>query len=70
MLSFIGIAAGLVLFVLLAYRGFNLVLSAIVGSCVIFLFSGVGLLEGLNGIYLPGMAEFIKNYFMIFLRCV
>lgn len=67
MLSFIGIAAGLVLFVLLAYRGFNLVLSAIVGSCVIFLFSGVGLLEGLNGIYLPGMAEFIKNYFMIFL---
>lgn len=67
MLSFIGIAAGLILFVVLAYRGFNLVLSVIASSCVIFLFSGVGLLEGLNGVYLPGMAEFIKSYFMIFL---
>lgn len=67
MLSFAGIVVGLLLFVLLAYRGFNLVLSAMVSSCVIFLFSGVGLLEGLNSIYLPGMADFIKNYFMIFL---
>ncbi len=67
MLSFVGIVVGLILFVLLAYRGCNLVLSAIASSCVIFLFSGVGLLDGMNGIYLPGMAEFIKNYFMIFL---
>lgn len=36
MLSFIGIAVGLVLFVALAYRGFNLVLSAIISSCRTF----------------------------------
>lgn len=67
MLSLIGIILGLTLFVVLAYRGFNLVLSAIVSSCVIFLFSGIGILEGMNTVYLPGMAEFIKNYFFIFL---
>lgn len=66
MLSFAGIVIGLLLFVLLAYRGFNLVLSALVSSCVIFCFSGIGILEGLNEIYLPGMASFLKNYFLIF----
>lgn len=67
MLSLIGIVVGLALFVVLAYRGFNLVLSAIFSSAVIFVFSGIGILEGMNTVYLPGMADFIKNYFFIFL---
>jgi H+/gluconate symporter-like permease len=66
MLSFIGIIIGLMLFVLLAYRGYNLLLSALASSCVIFLFSGIGILDGLKTIYLPGLSAFISNYFLIF----
>ena len=66
MQSLIGIIGGLGIFVLLAYRGFNLVFSAVISSCVMFLCSGIGILEGLNGIYLPGLASFLKNYFLIF----
>lgn len=66
MQSFIGIIVGLILFVMLAYRGYNLLLAAVAGSCVIFACSGIGILEGLNGIYLPGFADFLKRYFLIF----
>ncbi|MCI8948963.1 MAG: GntP family permease [Lachnospiraceae bacterium] len=66
MQSLIGIIGGLGIFVLLAYRGFNLVFSAVISSCVMFICSGIGILEGLNEIYLPGLASFLKNYFLIF----
>lgn len=67
MLSFIGIVLGLALFIVLAFRGHSLVLSALASACVMFLFSGVNPMDGLTGLYLPGLAGFIRDYFLLFL---
>ena len=40
MISFIGMILGLLLFVVLAFKGFNLILSAVASSCLMFVFSG------------------------------
>lgn len=61
-----GLLIGLLVFVVMAYRGFNLMLSAITSSCIMFLFSGVDVLEGLTTIYLPGLADFLQSYFLLF----
>ena len=65
--SFIGILLGLVLFIALAYRGHNLVLSAIGCSCVMLILSGKGALSGLNELYLPGLAQFVQDYLLLFI---
>ena len=67
MLSFIGIILGLTLFIILAFRGHSLVLSALGSACVMFLFSGLSPMEGLAAHYLPGLAGFIRDYFLLFL---
>ena len=41
MISFIGMILGLLLFVVLAFKGFNLILSAVASSCLMFVFSGI-----------------------------
>ena len=48
MISFIGMILGLLLFVVLAFKGFNLILSAVASSCLMFVFSGIGILDGLR----------------------
>ena len=40
MISFIGMILGLLLFVVLAFKGFNLILSAVASRCLMFVFSG------------------------------
>lgn len=67
MYSFIGIIIGLALFILLALRRYNLVLSAIASSCVLLLFSGRSPLGGLASLYMPGFARCVENYFLLFL---
>lgn len=67
MYSFIGIIVGLALFIVLALRSYNLVLSAIASSCVILLFSGGSPLDGLLTLYMPGFARCVENYFLLFL---
>jgi len=67
MLSLTGILTGLALFILLAFRGHNLALSAIGCSCVMMAMSGIPLPEGLTQLYMPGMAGFVQNYFLLFL---
>ena len=48
MSGFIVILLGLALFILLAFRGYNLMLSAIGCSCVMLILSGKDALAGLN----------------------
>ena len=66
MISFIGMILGLLLFVVLAFKGFNLILSAVASSCLMFVFSGIGILDGLREFYLPGLAGFLQSYFLLF----
>lgn len=67
MISFIGIILGLILFIVMAFRGHNLVLSALASACVMFLLSGTNPMDGLTGLYLPGLAGFVRDYFLLFL---
>lgn len=67
MISFVGILIGLTLFVLLAFRGINLILSAFGSVCIMFLFSGISPMTGLTETFLPGLAYFVQHYFMLFL---
>ena len=57
---------GLLLFVVLAFKGFNLILSAVASSCLMFVFSGISILDGLKEFYLPGLAGFLQSYFLLF----
>ena len=66
MISFVGMILGLLLFVVLAFKGFNLILSAVASSCLMFVFSGIGILDGLREFYLPGLAGFLQSYFLLF----
>ena len=40
MISFVGMILGLLLFVVLAFKGFNLILSAVASSCLMLFFQG------------------------------
>lgn len=66
MISFIGMILGLLLFVVLAFKGFNLILSAVASSCLMFVFSGISILDGLKEFYLPGLAGLQKLFPPVF----
>ena len=48
MISVVGMILGLWLFVVLAFKGLYLILSAVASSCLMFVFSGIGILDGLR----------------------
>ena len=59
MISFIGMILGLLLFVVLAFKGFNLILSAVASSCRMF-----------KGILSAGTGRFLTELFPpVFLKC-
>ena len=61
MISFIGMILGLLLFVVLAFKGFNLILSAVASSCLMFVFSGISI---------AGTGRFFTKLFPpVFLKC-
>ena len=71
MWSLIGIVAGLLLFVLLAFKGFNLLFSSLAGSLVVLLLSGQNIMDGMTSPYAAGLTEFIRKYlFMFFLSAL
>ena len=70
MISFIGMILGLLLFVVLAFKGFNLILSAVASSCLMFVFSGISILDGLKRILFAGTGRFFTKLFPpVFLKC-
>ena len=69
MISFIGMILGLLLFVVLAFKGFNLILSAVASSCLMFVFSGIGF-RRLKRILFAGTGRFFSKLFPpVFLKC-
>ena len=67
MTDLIAIFLSLTLFIVLAFRGHDLLLSAIGCCCFMFLLSGQDPLEGLTEQFLPGLAGFIQDYLLLFL---
>lgn len=67
MSSLVGILFGLGLFIFLAIKGYNLVLSALGCTCVMLAFSGLHPYEGVLELYLPALADFVQRYFILFL---
>ena len=65
--SLIGIAAGLVLFIFCCAKGVNLVVSGFLGALVIIVTSGNPILEGITSTWAAGFSGFIKSYFLIFI---
>ena len=65
-LSLIGIILGLVLLMLLAYRGYSIIWVAPVCAVVIAVFSGYAILDAYIGDYMKGMADYVFQWFPAF----
>lgn len=62
-----GIIISLILLITLAYRGVPVVLAAPIASAVALIFSGAPMLASYTEIFMPAMADFVSNYFPVFL---
>ena len=67
MMSFIGMLLGIVVFVLFAYLGYNRILMAFIGAAIMFLFSGMSILDGYTTSFLPAMGSYVQKYALIFI---
>lgn len=66
MLGILGIVLGVLLFVLMAYKGINIVISALAASAVMILCSQLPLYDTIANVYMAGFAGFLKSYFLLF----
>lgn len=64
-LSFIGLIIGVVLLIILAFKGVPIMLTAPLCAVVIALFSGIGIYEMLSTSYMTGFSNFFLNYFLL-----
>lgn len=67
LIGLLGIILSLVLLITLAYRGTSIIIAAPLCALLAMLFSGAPLLATYTEIFMPALANFIKNYFPIFL---
>ena len=65
-LSLIGIILGLVLLMILAYRGYSIIWVAPVCAVVVAVFSGYAILDAYIGDYMEGMADYVFQWFPAF----
>lgn len=63
----IGIFVGLLLLVILAYRGYSIIWVAPICATVVAIFGGLDLLPSYTELYMSGLVEFTKSWFPIFL---
>jgi H+/gluconate symporter-like permease len=66
-LSVIGIFVGLATLVVLALRGWSIIIIAPIAAVIVLAFSQVDLLKGLNESYMKGFANFAMKFFLLFL---
>lgn len=67
MLSIVGIVLGLALLVILALRGWNVILSAILSAVVVMLFSGMGLRDAFYNTFMPAFGNWGAKFFLMIL---
>jgi len=66
-LSVIGIFIGLATLVVLALRGWSIIIIAPIAAIIVLVFSQVDLLKGLNESYMKGFSSFAMKFFLLFL---
>jgi H+/gluconate symporter-like permease len=66
-LSVIGIFVGLAALVILALRGWSIIIIAPIAAIIVLIFSQVDLLKGLNESYMKGFSSFAMKFFLLFL---
>lgn len=66
-LGLVGILVSLILLITLAYRGVTIVLAAPISALVALLFSGAPILANYTEVFMPALANFIGQYFPMFL---
>lgn len=76
MIGLIGIIIAVALFIFMAFKGLNLVVSAIISTCIMIIFNGMPIYEVLIGTYVGAdgvatgymtyVAGCIKSYFLLF----
>jgi H+/gluconate symporter and related permeases len=67
MLSIIGIVLGLTLLVVLALKGWNVILSALLSAFVVILFSGLDLRDALYNTFMPAFGSWGARFFLMIL---
>ena len=65
-LSVIGILVSLVIIIILALRGFGIMLIAPLAVAIVSLFSGMGVLDTLLGPYMKGFVNYAAKFYLIF----
>lgn len=65
-ISLIGVLVALAVFIILAYKGFNIIFLTILSSIIVCLFSGMNPITVLNDTYLARFSGFIKSWFLIY----
>lgn len=65
--SLFTIIASLALLIFLALRGFSIIIIAPIASLVVILLNQMPILDSLQGNYMSGFMNFMKNYYLIFL---
>ncbi|MDO5492263.1 MAG: GntP family permease [Nesterenkonia sp.] len=66
-LGIIGIVVSLLLLITLAYRGVPVIIAAPIASAVCLIFSGAPILASYTEVFMPAMADFVRNFFPVFL---
>lgn len=66
-LSLIGILVALVLLVILAMKGVNIIILAPILSTLVILTSGLDFVQTITGPYMTGFANFATRYFLVFM---
>lgn len=67
MLSIIGVLLGIGLFVYMAYKRVNIILSSLAACVVMALFSQISIYGALTGPYMEGLSQFLDKYFLMIL---
>lgn len=67
LLSLIGILIALIILMVLAYKGFPVLILAPVCAAIIAIFSKVPVYDGLQEFFMAGFSGFAKNYFLLLL---
>ncbi|MFL0504938.1 hypothetical protein ACH0B5_04250 [Ureibacillus sp. 179-F W5.1 NHS] len=67
MWSLIIIILSLILLVVLAMRGFTIIIIAPVVSLFVMIMNNMPILETFQNAYMSGFTNYVKNYFLIFL---
>ena len=65
-MSFTGIVLGLVVFIYMCVKKYNMFLTAVVGASIMILFSGMDYIPALTGKYMGGVAGFLQNFILLF----